>query len=71
MKTMLDEKQDEVPDLNHLQLWTSPIPREEGLVKHVQTRQNFAYTIFRCFPGGSDGKDSACNAETWVGSLDW
>ena len=23
------------------------------------------------FPGGSDGKESTCNAETWVQSLDW
>ena len=23
------------------------------------------------FPGGSDGKESACNAETWVQSLGW
>ena len=23
------------------------------------------------FPGGSDGKESACNAETWVRSLGW
>ena len=23
------------------------------------------------FPGGSDGKESACSAETWVRSLGW
>ena len=23
------------------------------------------------FPGGSDGKESACNVETWVQSLGW
>ena len=23
------------------------------------------------FPGGSDGKESACNAEDWAPSLDW
>ena len=23
------------------------------------------------FPGGSEGKESACNAETWVQSLGW
>ena len=23
------------------------------------------------FPGGSDGKESACNEETWVWSLGW
>ena len=23
------------------------------------------------FPGGSDGKESACNTETWVRSLGW
>ena len=23
------------------------------------------------FPGGSDGKESTCNAETWVQSLGW
>ena len=23
------------------------------------------------FPGGSDGKESACNAEDWVWSLGW
>jgi len=23
------------------------------------------------FPGGSDGKESACNVEMWVGSLGW
>ena len=23
------------------------------------------------FPGGSDSKESACNAETWFRSLDW
>ena len=25
----------------------------------------------RDFPGGSDSKESACNAETWVQSLGW
>ena len=23
------------------------------------------------FPGGSDGKESACNVETWIWSLGW
>ena len=23
------------------------------------------------FPGGLDGKESVCNEETWVPSLDW
>ena len=26
---------------------------------------------FMDFPGGSDGKESACNVETWVWSLGW
>ena len=30
------------------------------------------YLYTKCFPGGSDGKESACNAgETWVQSLSW
>ena len=27
--------------------------------------------IFVGFPGGSDGKEFACNGETWVQSLGW
>ena len=27
--------------------------------------------IYCGFPGGSDGKESACNGETWVQSLGW
>ena len=27
--------------------------------------------VFLGFPGGSDDKESACNVETWVRSLDW
>ena len=27
--------------------------------------------IYKGFSGGSDGKESACNAETWVQSLGW
>ena len=29
------------------------------------------YTIKCGFPGGSDGKESACKPETWVQSLGW
>ena len=27
--------------------------------------------MHHCFPGSSDGKESACNEETWVRSLGW
>ena len=27
--------------------------------------------VYEGFPGGSDSKESACNAETWVWSQDW
>ena len=27
--------------------------------------------VFLGFPGGLDGKESACNVEAWVQSLDW
>ena len=30
-----------------------------------------ATPVFLGFPGGSDGKESVCNAETWVRSLGW
>ena len=26
--------------------------------------------LYQGFPGGSDGKESSCSVETWVGSLD-
>ena len=28
-------------------------------------------TLLAGFPGGLNGKESTCNEETWVGSLDW
>ena len=31
----------------------------------------FKSLIYWGFPGGSNGKESACNAETWVRSLRW
>ena len=31
----------------------------------------FKSLIYWGFPGGSNGKESACNAETWVRSLGW
>ena len=27
--------------------------------------------VYVAFPGGSDSKESACNAETWVQFLGW
>ena len=27
--------------------------------------------LFQDFPGGSDGEESACDAEDWVRSLSW
>ena len=34
-------------------------------------RDSLPTQIFLGFPCGSDGEESACNAETWVGSLSW
>ena len=34
-------------------------------------RDRLPTTVFLGFPGGSPGKESACNVETWVRSLGW
>ena len=34
-------------------------------------RDRLPTPAFLGFPGGSAGKESACNAETWVQSLSW
>ena len=34
-------------------------------------RDRLATPVFLGFPGGLAGKESACNAETWVQSLGW
>ena len=45
----------------------------ELLIKAVSDLRNTYKAASLClgFPGGSDGKESACNVETWVGSLGW
>ena len=48
---------------------------EETLVrfwvgKFPWRRDRLPTPVFLGFPGGSDGKESACNAETWVQSLE-
>ena len=39
---------------------------EKGVIKCL-----FNIPVFMGFPGGSDSKESACSAETWVRSLGW
>ena len=34
-------------------------------------RDRLPTPVFLGFPGGSAGKESACNVETWVPSLSW
>ena len=34
-------------------------------------RDKLPTPVFSGFPGGSDGKESACNGETWVWPLSW
>ena len=63
--------------------WKIPWTEEAGglqsmglqRVRHdsATEQQNFCLVFKRGwgFPGGSDGKASACNAETWVQSLGW
>ena len=35
------------------------------------SRDRLPVPVFLGFPGGLDGKESACNVEAWVQSLDW
>ena len=39
---------------------------------HLKLSQHYYWLYpIKGFPGGSDGKESACSAETWVPSLSW
>ena len=47
---------------------------QETLVRFLgleERRDRPPTPVFLGFPGGSDGKESTCNAETWVWSLGW
>ena len=48
-------------------------PRREIILSDFQSSPLFISPrdIYCGFPGGSDGKESACNGETWVQSLGW
>ena len=39
--------------------------------KILWRRDRLPTPVFVGFPGGSDGKESTCNVETWFRSLDW
>ena len=41
------------------------------MFREGRIRKNPIYYQNKGFPGGSDGKESACNEETWVQSLGW
>ena len=55
--------------LRHLISILKSVPRPPpGLLQHVHSFSSFPLP-FQSFPGGSDGKESACNAKEWVQSL--
>ena len=42
-----------------------------GLGRFTWRRDKLLTPVFLGFPGGSDGKESSCNAGDWIQSLGW
>ena len=42
-----------------------------GLGRFTWRRDKLVTPVFLGFPGGSDGKESSCNAGDWIQSLGW
>ena len=54
--------------LHVISILESVLPPPPGLLQHIHSFSSFPLP-FQSFPGGSDGKESACNAKEWVQSL--